>query len=150
VRIRAGRGSIARRYSPGSARDPTLSTSSFDHLWQSAGADDTARADTLYGWLRRTLLGEDGDPATMVVRLGQNAMSAADVPSRLTDFLATPGHHAQIVDLAGKDGAELARLARTDIGYRYALAHLDPIALTGNRALRVGQRRRQPRPRYDR
>ncbi len=36
------------------------------------------------------------------------------------------------------DGATLADLARTDVGYRYALAQLDSVALTGNRALFAG------------
>ena len=35
----------------------------------------------------------------------------------------------------GKSRQELATLAKTDIGYRYALAHLDPFTVTGTEAL---------------
>src|SRR5438046_3070028 len=50
-------------------------------------------------------------------------------------WIADSAHHAHVVSLAGKDGAEIASLARTDIGVRYALMNLDAVALTGNRAL---------------
>ena len=44
-------------------------------------------------------------------------------------------HRANVVDLRGKTGAELAELAATDIGYRYALEHMQPLARVGNRNL---------------
>jgi hypothetical protein len=50
----------------------------------------------------------------------------------LDAFLQSGEHHAKVVDLAGKTGEQLASLARTDAGYRYALTNMDPIALTGN------------------
>jgi Ca2+-binding RTX toxin-like protein len=113
--------------------DPTLSASSFDQLWTNAGADDGSRANKLFGYLQRTLLGGSGESA--VARTQAAAADASSVSAALSSWLAQPGHHAGVVSLAGKDGAELARLARTDVGYRYALAHLDPIALAGNRAI---------------
>ncbi len=44
-------------------------------------------------------------------------------------------HRATVVDLRGKTGAELAALAATDIGYRYALEQMQPLARVGNRSL---------------
>ena len=41
----------------------------------------------------------------------------------------------ELLDLSGKSRQELATLAKTDIGYRYALAHLDPFTVTGTEAL---------------
>src|SRR5690606_37236918 len=50
-------------------------------------------------------------------------------------FVADPDHRAQVVDLSGMTGADIAHLAKTDIGYRHALATLQPLALTGNREI---------------
>ncbi len=115
------------------ALDPTLPGSSFDGIWQNAGADDTARAAGLFGYLRRVLLSMTGDAGSMPARRGADDASSA--AAALSAFVADPSHRAKVVSLAGKDGVELASLAHTDVGYRYALSHLDPIALTGNRGL---------------
>lgn len=100
------------------ALDPTVSGVSLDALWQRAGRDDAGRAATLRRYLGETLL---ADPAA----------SAAAIDA----FVAAPGHRARVVDLHGMTGAEIASLAATDIGYRHALATMQPLALTGNRAL---------------
>ena len=122
-----------------SALDPTLSQSSFDRIWQNAGSDDAARAAGLFGFLRHTLLGAASDAGLAVARRGADDTDTASASAALSAFLADPSHYAKVVNLAGKDGGELAQLAHTDIGYRYALAHLDSIALTGNRGLFAAQ-----------
>jgi hypothetical protein len=61
--------------------------------------------------------------------------SADNISMALDEFTADPLHRAQVVDLSGMDGGELARRAQTDIGYRVAMTQFDSIALTGNRAL---------------
>lgn len=114
--------------------DPGLSTEAFGTIWQKAGADDVSRAGALFGYLRRVLLGSATDVSVAQTRQDTSDGSTSDAAA-LTAYLADAGHQAHVVDLDGKDGAELAQLAHTDVGYRYALAHLDPIALTGNRAL---------------
>lgn len=100
------------------ALDPTLTETTFDEVWTRAGTTDAERATTLQRYLGETLLGDAG------------AGSAA-----LDAFVADPAHRARVVDLHGMTGTELAGLAREDIGYRHALATMQPLALTGNRAL---------------
>lgn len=100
------------------ALDPSLTDGTFDAVWTRAGATDAERATTLQRFLGETLLGE------------------ADAGhSALDTFVADPAHRARVVDLHGMTGAELARLASEDTGYRHALATRQPLALTGNRAL---------------
>jgi Ca2+-binding RTX toxin-like protein len=101
------------------ALDPSLQPSAFDGIWNRAGATDSARASKLTSYLSNVLFGRSG----------------ADAPTALDAYLGGGAHHAKIVDLSGKSGEELASLAGTDIGYRYALAHLDSFAITGNRGL---------------
>lgn len=98
--------------------DPSLTEGVFDAVWTRAGATDADRATTLRRYLGETLLGDAGASR-----------------SALDDFVADPAHRAQVVDLHGMTGADLARLATEDIGYRHALATMQPLALTGNRAL---------------
>ena len=115
------------------ALDSTLTSSAFDAIWNRAGENDATRAASLTGYLARTLLGTASaqvDGATTAGAAGNGGISAS-----LSAFTADPSHKAHIVDLAGMDGATLAALARTDIGYRYAMAQLDSVALTGNRSL---------------
>jgi hypothetical protein len=107
--------------------DPTLSPSAFDAMWSKAGSTDADRAANLTSYLSRLLLPQVSAEAANVARNpGASALDA---------HLQGSEHHATIVDLRGKTGGDLAALAKTDIGYRYALAHLDPIAVTGNRGL---------------
>jgi len=114
-----------------SALDPDLITAAFDAIWERAGTDDSLRANRIFGYLGRTLLGDDFTAASAsATPEATNTAHAA-----LTEFVADPDHRLRVVDLSGKNGAELAQLARNDLGYRYALAELDSIALCGNRAL---------------
>jgi Ca2+-binding RTX toxin-like protein len=101
------------------ALDPDLSDAGFEAIWSKAGATDLERAAKLASRLSGLLLEQHGD----------NDAAALD------DYFASGSHRASVVDLAGKTGEELAVLGKTDIGVRYALAHLDSFALTGNRAL---------------
>ncbi len=119
------------------ALDPTLTATAFDGIWAHSGADDSARADALFGYLQRTLLGRS-DGANSRAQAAP-ATEESGAIAALNAYLADPSHRAQIVDLAGKSGAALAELAKSDIGYRYALANLDSIALTGNRAMFAGR-----------
>nr|MBA3777080.1 hypothetical protein [Betaproteobacteria bacterium] len=114
-----------------SALDPDLTTAAFDAIWERAGTDDSLRANRIFGYLGRTLLG--GDFSADSASANPETTNAAH--AALTEFVADQDHRARVVDLSGKDGAELAQLARTDLGYRYALAELDSIALCGNRTL---------------
>lgn len=109
--------------------DAALSTSAFDAIWQRAGNTDAQRAEHLTGYLARALLGPGA-----VDDAGGDA-STRDVGIALDAFVADPGHRAHVVDLTSMSGADLAAQAATDAGVRYALHHLDGIALTGNRAL---------------
>ena len=102
-------------------------------IWDQAGQTDAARSQHLFSFLRRTLL-NDSAPLP--------AEDAADYATILTQkitemdaYLAAPGHQAKLVNLSGKDGAALLALAKTDIGYRYALQNLDGLALTGNKGI---------------
>ncbi|MEO8676634.1 MAG: hypothetical protein ABI569_13735, partial [Casimicrobiaceae bacterium] len=112
--------------------DPALTSSAFDQMWNSAGKTDQARGDALFGYLRRALL--DGASETPL-KTTNGVGDVTDPVAALSAFIADPAHHAHVVSLTGKDGAEIASLGRTDIGYRYALVNLDTVALTGNRAL---------------
>ena len=61
--------------------------------------------------------------------------SASPDVSALDHHLDAAAHRANVVDLRGKTGAELAELGATDIGYRYALEQMQPFAWIGNRNL---------------
>lgn len=100
------------------ALDPDLTEGTADAVWTYAGATDAERATTLRRYLGETLLGD------------ADAGDAA-----LDEFMLDPSHRARVVDLHGMTGADLAQLAAGDIGYRHALATMQPLALTGNRAL---------------
>ena len=113
------------------ALDSTLTDSAFDAIWNRAGEDDPARAAGLTKYLARTLLGTAPTPTAG----GDNAAATMQFSRALSTFTADPSHRAHIVDLAGMDGATLSRMAQTEVGYRYALSHLDSVALTGNRSL---------------
>lgn len=114
-----------------SALDPDLTTATFDAIWERADTDDSLRANRIFGYLGRALLGAEFSAASAsATPEATNAAHAA-----LTEFAADPDHRARVVDLSGKDGAELAQLARSELGYRSALAELDSVALCGNRAL---------------
>ena len=115
------------------ALDSTLTDSAFDTIWNHAGASDNSRAANLAGFLTRTLLGMPTAQTYTKDSLGTRI--SVQTRDALTAFTADPSHHAQIIDLAGMDGAALSKLARTDVGYRYALSELDTVAITGNRAL---------------
>ncbi len=121
------------------ALDPALTNAVFDGIWHRAGDTD-----------RRACHNPDGVPVAHAVRGALGAARRRNRPTRtaeLTAFTSGPAHRARVVDLAGMDGATLADLARTDVGYRYALAQLDSVALVGNRApVRWRQRRQSPRP----
>ena len=118
------------------ALDPALTDSAFEAIWNRAGENDSGRATTLTAYLSRALLSASAAQSSGadVVQSKSALMSCAE----LTAFTADPAHRAQVVDLAGMDGATLANLARTDVGYRYALSQLDSVALTGNRSLFAG------------
>src|SRR5689334_13980123 len=109
------------------ALDPALADDAFDQMWASAGDTDGDRSANLIGYLSRTLLG----PA----QSGDTNPERAPAIESLNAFLAEPGHHGQIVDLRGKTGEELAALAKSDAGYRYALLNLDSLAIVGNAPL---------------
>jgi hypothetical protein len=113
--------------------DPTLSDAKFDALWNRAGPTDEIRAGSLFAYLRRALLGETDEQTSSDGAKVASAMHTQ--ASQLTEFLSAANHHGTVVDLTGKDGAELFRLAKSDPGYRYALRQLDSFAVIGNRAL---------------
>ncbi len=115
------------------ALDSSLTSAAFDTIWNRAGNSDAMRAANLTGYLARTLLGASAASVDGATAGSADAMGA--ISASLSAFTADPTHSARIVDLAGMDGATLARLARTDIGYRYAMSQLDTIAVTGNRSL---------------
>ena len=110
--------------------DPDLTPAAFDAIWSHAGPDDAARASSLTSYLSRALLQHGGQSWSPDARRG-----GTDAAARLDAYLTHGAHHATVVDLAGKTGEQLAALAKTDKGYRYALANLDHIALSGNDAL---------------
>lgn len=115
-----GRDGVARWFN---ALDSSLSSEGFDAIWQRAGGSDAQRAGNLTGYLARTLLGAPEDGAT------------GDVGAALDAFLADPAHRARVVDLTTMNGSDMAAQAASDVGIRYALAHMDGVALAGNRSL---------------
>lgn len=116
-----------------SALDPELAPAAFDSIWQGAGANDAARANTLTTYLARALLGREIDVSES---RGESATEfAPSILKALDDFIADPGHRATIVDLTDMAGTDIAAMARSDIGFRHALFAMQPLALTGNRAL---------------
>lgn len=115
------------------ALDSKLTPASLESIWTRAGESEGARAASLTGYLARTLLGLNAPDGNLADR--SNARAWATIGKQLSAFTAEPSNRAHVVDLVGMNGAALAQLARTDVGYRYALAQLDSIALTGNRAL---------------
>ncbi len=100
------------------ALDPSLTGEAFASIWNRAGGQDIERGARLQSLLAEDLLGN----------------ASAD-SSALDAFVADPAHHARVVDLAGMTGGQIAELAKGDIGYRHALAGMNPIAFIGNRAL---------------
>jgi len=123
--VAPGRADVARWFA---TLDPELGAAGFDAVWQRAGASDPERATSLTSFLARSLLGAAPSPAA-------EGSAAGDTGAALDAFLADPAHRARVVDLAGMSGAELAGHAASDVGYRHALAHMDSLALAGNRAL---------------
>jgi hypothetical protein len=115
------------------ALDAKLDDTAFESIWKRAGDSDAVRAATLTGFLARSLLGIAMSEAGSLDERAPKTI--AEVAAALSAFTADPSHSAQIVDLSNMDGAELARRAQTDIGYRYALTQFDSVALTGNRSL---------------
>ncbi|MEO8135706.1 MAG: hypothetical protein ABI831_17230 [Betaproteobacteria bacterium] len=114
------------------ALDPTLDAKTFDGIWRNAGVDDSARGQALASYLAKALLGAAvGRSDSSTVALSPQTISALD--AFVAD--ANPSHHARIVDMSTKTGSEIANMAQTDLGYRYALTEMQPFALTGNRAL---------------
>ena len=116
-------------------------------IWEQVGQTDAARSQHLFSFLRRALL---NDSASLP------AEDAADYATILTQkitemdaYLAAPGHQAKLVNLRGKDGATLLALAKTDMGYRYALQNLDGIALTGNKGIFEAQNQNGELNRFD-
>src|SRR5204863_8294262 len=112
--------------------DVTLADAPFDSVWTRAGEDDAARAAKLFNYLSRTLLAASIEP--------DGSSSDATVEARMSalqTFLADDNHRGHLVDLRGKTGEQLAALARSDAGYRYALTNLDSIALVDNSALQA-------------
>jgi hypothetical protein len=108
--------------------DPGLSATAFESIWNKAGATDADRAAGLTSYLSRLLL-----PDGFTDSAGNTARNPE--ASALDALLEASEPHGTIVELGGKTGQELAALAKTDVGYRYALAHLDPFAVTGNRGV---------------
>jgi Ca2+-binding RTX toxin-like protein len=106
------------------AIDPTLAPDRIDTLWQSTGADDASRGAFWRSYLQRALampVDKTSETSALDVAIGAAA--------------ADPSHRAKIVSLAGLSGADIAALAKNDAGVRYAIDRMDPVALTGNRAL---------------
>ena len=118
------------------ALDSALTDVAFDAIWNRAGDSDVARGANLTAYLSRTLFAAPS--ARQGGESGPNTNPTPKSLAELTAFAADPSHRVRVVDLAGMDGASLADLARTDVGYRYALAQLDSVALVGNRALFAG------------
>ncbi len=119
------------------AIDPSLADEAVEKLWQSTGVDDAARAAWWRDYLLRAL-GVSADKSSADVEQVDAAIAAAS---------ADPANHATIVPLAGLSGESIADLAKNDAGARYALAQMDPVALTSNRALAAA---RDPLGAFDR
>lgn len=111
--------------------DPDLQPPVFEKMWNGAGSDDSERATNLTSYLSRLLVTRDPAEASADA-------SGTDDAARLDSILSSGEHHAKVVDLGGKTGADLAALADTDIGYRYALVHLDAFAMTESEGLFAG------------
>ena len=112
------------------ALDSSLDATTFDGIWRNAGVDDSSRGQALTSYLAKTLLGVTAGRPDSTNGAASSAMIRA-----LDAFVADPAHHAKIVDLSAKTGSEIASMAQSDLGYRYALTEMQPFALTGNRAL---------------
>jgi Ca2+-binding RTX toxin-like protein len=114
------------------ALDASLDDAGFDAIWTNAGTTDAARAETLVDLLTRSLLGAEApklsDGASVGDRLAANTAA-------LDAYVSDATHKATVVQLAGKSGSDLVALAKGDPAYRYALLHLDPVAIVGNPAV---------------
>lgn len=126
--------------------DPAFDSDSFDAIWTRAGATDAERSASLVGWLARALLGRDALPSSAAASPGD--LVSARVAG-LESFLADADPRAQLADLGGKSGDELAALAKTDAGYRYALMNLDSMAILGNAAVDAANNARGELDRFD-
>ena len=109
------------------ALDPSLTDTAFASLWQRAGADDETRGAAWTSRLAGMLLGAGAGA-------GGDDMGAT--PGDAIDrAVLDPANRTKLLDLASMSGAQLAGLAREDVGVRHALAVLDDVAFTGNRRL---------------
>jgi len=119
------------------AIDPTLTDDAVETLWQSAGADDTARKAWWRDYLQRAL----------GISIDHASSDVDQVEADLAVASADPANRATLITLTGLSGESIAELAKNDAGIRYALAQMDPVALTGNRALAAS---RDPAGAFDR
>lgn len=76
-----------------------------------------------------------GNTAALQADARAAIQSASQNAGALDRRIDDASHRARAVDLNGKSGAELAALAATDIGYRYALEQMQPLAQVGDRSL---------------
>ncbi len=104
------------------ALDPELTDAEFDIAWEASGPDDATRERTLFEFLCRTLLDPAGGDASPESR------SLRDLTA-LRAYVSDPAHRSSFIDLAELSGADIARLARENPGYRRALSNLDRWAL---------------------
>jgi Ca2+-binding RTX toxin-like protein len=109
--------------------DPALDDDAFDAIWTRAGDSDLDRSNAMVGFLTRALLGGDAAGLSSSATTGDRIASNI---AALDAFVSQQKGHAQVVELAGKSGDDLAALARSDPAYRYALLNLDSVAIVGN------------------
>ncbi|MEO6564400.1 MAG: hypothetical protein ABIO63_00045 [Casimicrobiaceae bacterium] len=76
-----------------------------------------------------------GDPSSLQAEPPAAIASASQQGDKHLHVTDDAAQRAQVIDLRGKTGTELAELAKTDIGYRYALEQMQPFARVGNRNL---------------
>jgi len=112
--------------------DGQLSLADATRILNAGSADAPASLETVLDALRR-LCGITGSAPTRVGDAPDAAASRVDYHANLAALRErveeTPALRGQIVSLSGKTSAELAALATSDIGYRYALTELNSFAV---------------------
>ncbi|HSH28645.1 MAG TPA: hypothetical protein VK971_01960 [Thiohalobacter sp.] len=107
--------------------DPSLNTEDFKAILASAVAGTAGGLERIVDGLQELFQGETPPLAVGNANRDQLYQALFDLPE------GTGGN--PIIALDGLSAAELAARAQTDIAYRYALATLNPFAVTGNDAL---------------
>jgi Ca2+-binding RTX toxin-like protein len=134
--------------------DPTLTIATLDRIYRATSRIAGATDERLVESLSRLVLGDDS-----TLPVGETDGSVGNAPfdtrTALHNRISAVRERAVSLDgvavrsLVDAAGSDTATLARTEVGYRYALAAAQPFALTGSDALYAGVAADGALDRYD-